>query len=280
MTSPDSHAIVGAAAVPSAPLLLPVASPEQPETVRDEVHQLRAAVEHALRELPSADVTVLVASGERGVYDRAAASLAPVGVVDGEVELPVAERVVEHLSRIAQFPVFRGDDLSLDLSVLTMLLHRQDRDGRVVPLAVSGTSQFDILVSVGASIGEALRDADLSARLVVAADLSAGLEEQSPRYRIEGARAWDEAIVAATKSGDLARLEELGPEESERVHARGWAPLAVLHGACASNRLRPELVAYLAPRGVGQLVALCRAAGDPAEGERYRVGRAASEGRG
>lgn len=251
------RAVAGAAVIPGAPLMIPAASPAQPAGVHEPVRVLRDAAADVLRALPPVDVHVLVAAGPRGIFDAARASLAPLGVRGAEVDLPVATDAIDDLSRLTQYPMFRGDPLTIEQSVLALQLHAVHGPVAVLPINVPSATDFDVLVTVGASICEAVRDAGLVAAVVVAGDLSAGLDQSSPGHRIEGAQGWDAAVVAAVRAGDLRRLSELGPDEAERVRALGWAPLAVLSGVCAAGRLRPEQVAYGAPRGVGELVARC-----------------------
>lgn len=249
--------LAGAAVIPAAPLMIPAASPAQPEGMQEPVRALRDAAADVLRALPPVDVHVLVAAGPRGIFDAASASLAPLGVRGAEVEMPVATDAIDDLSRLTQYPMFRGDPLTIEQSVLALQLHAVHGPVAVLPINVPPGTDFDVLVAVGASICEAVRDAGLVAAVVVAGDLSAGLDQTSPAHHIDGAQEWDVTVVAAVRAGDLRRLRELGPDEAERVRALGWAPLAVLSGVCAAGRLRPEHVAYGAPRGVGELVARC-----------------------
>lgn len=249
--------VVGAAAVPAAPLLVRGASSGQPDDVRDEVGWLRDLTLDTLAGLPDSDAYVLVARGDRGIHDRAHASLAPLGVLDLEAELPVATDLIEELSRLTQYPMFRGDPLSVEHAVQVLLVREALGEVEVLPVNVPPASDFDVLVTVGASIVEAAEDAGRSVSVVCQADLSAALHEASPRYVVDGAREWEDAALDAVRDGELRRLAELGPGEAQRVEARGWAPLAVLHGVCASAHLEIEGLGYRAPRGVGQLVARC-----------------------
>lgn len=249
--------LLGAAVVPAAPLVVPAASHAQPDGTREEVERLRALAREALSSLPSADVHVLVAAGSRGIYDRAHASLEPLGVRGTEVDLPADEAFVEHLSRLIQYPVFRGDPLGIGLAVLALQLHGDRGVVPVVPVNVPGGADFEVLVSVGAAIGEAAADADVTANVIAAGDLSPGLDETAPAYAIDGAREWDEAVVRVAEGGDLDSLRQFGPEEAERVRAHGWAPLAAIHGVCAAGKLSFELLGYAPTRGVGHVVARC-----------------------
>lgn len=249
--------VVGAAAIPAAPLLVPGASTGMPEDVRGEVERLRAASFETLRGLPHGDVHVLVATGPRGIHDRAAASLAPLGVPHVEAELPAATEMIEDLSRLTQYPMFRGDPLGIAHSVLALLVREARGEVEVLPVSVPPGVEFDVLVAVGASISEAAEDAERDVSVICQADLSAALHPDSPRHVVDGAREWDEAVLDAVRERKLRGLRELGPDEAMRVEAPGWAPLAVLHGVCASARLEVDGRAYGAPRGVGQLVVRC-----------------------
>lgn len=248
--------------------MLPQASHEQPPEIRDDVAELRRFAGAAIAALPPFDVAVMVASGTRGVYDQAAASLAPLGIHEPGIQLPVDSEALEHLSRLTQYPMFRGDPLGISHSVLALQLHGARGLVPVVPLNVPAGADFDVLVSVGASIAEAARDAERLTAVICPGDLSPGLHEGSPAHFIASASDWDAAVVAAFEAGDLGALRQLGPRDAERVRSLGWAPLAVLHGACASARLRPVLVGYRSPRGVGQVVARCIAE-DELANDRY-----------
>lgn len=246
--------IVGAAAVPAAPLVLSSVSPDQPPEVRPSVQRLRELTTRALESLPEAAATILIAGGKRGIFDRGEATLAPLGADHARISLPVAQPVIEHLSRLTQYPMFRGDHLDIELSVLALAVHRVRGEVPILPMSVPRTTDFDVLVSVGASVREAVGAAGLDAVVVCSGDLSAGLRADSPAAEIEGAEEWDRAVVDALRDGEASRLRELGPDEASRVDARGWASLSVFHGICA-GRLEVELLGYEAPRGVGHVVA-------------------------
>lgn len=250
----------GGAVVPAAPLILPSVSPEQPADVRQEVTRMRDLAREAIASLPTVDLYVLVTSGPRGIFDRAHATLAPIGVPDAAVDLPVVEKAIEHLSRLTQYPMLRGDDLDLSLSVLALQLHDIRGEVPVLAIRVPPSTEFDVLLSVGASVDEAITEAGLTGAVIAAGDLSAGLDQSSPAYAIDGAADWDKAVVDAVTDGRVADLGPLGPDEAERVKATGWAALAVVHGACAASQFRLEMLGYVAPRGVGQIVARCVAA--------------------
>lgn len=249
--------IVGAAILPSAPLLVQGVAPRSTAVVEE----VREAVDAVVASLPPADVTVLLAasppgssgseSSARGLYGASEASLAGVGRPDLSRWVEVSLPAMEAITRVTQYPLLRRETLPLSLSVLALLLasHRC-----FAPVAVPATADFAALVGVGAATAQAMEEAGLSGTVVATGDCSAGLGERAPLASVDGAREWDEAAVAAVVDGRLDRLEALGPARAERVGAIGWAPMAALHGVCERARTSVGLRLYAAPRGVGYLV--------------------------
>lgn len=251
--------IVGAAIIPSAPVLVPGVS----ATLPDGLDKVCDATDAALESLPACDTVVLLAAAQpggtgsgQGLYDVAEVSLAGAGRPDVARTCPVDHTAVERISRLTQYPLYRGDSMPLGLTVLALLV---GGSGPFVPVAVARNAGFDALSATGSAIAEAFadRDGDPGTRAVVVAagDLSAGLTERSPLHLVEGARDWDARAVDVVDSGRLEGLGRLGPAEAARVGALGWAPMAVLHGAAARAKVGLVRRHYSAPRGVGYLVA-------------------------
>jgi hypothetical protein len=240
--------LVGAAVLPTAPLLVPGVS----ATLPDGIPKVCDAVDAAVEALPASDVVVIVAAGDGGLHDTHDATLGGIGRSDIAVDAAIDSQAVSRLAAATQYPMLKGHTLPLGLTVLA--LHLGDAQG-LVPMTVPASAEFDALVGLGASIARSFADPDLRATVVVAGDLSSGLTEKSPMHRVEGAMFWDEQAVAAVDSGRLEALARLGPSEAKRVGALGWAPLAVLHGAAATAKIGMVVRHYSAPRGVGYLVA-------------------------
>jgi hypothetical protein len=244
--------ITGAAAVPSAPLLVPGAT----ERLSDGVRAIAEAVDVTLRGLPPHDVAVVVAAGaEAGVHAATTASLAGAGRPDLTVTLQ-PDGFTEGLAKTLGWYLHDTAALPLGLAVLAQLMVAARGNGTpVVPLSVDPSAPSSLLVTTGHAIVEASERASRRVAVVVAGDLSAGLAPKAPRAVVPGARAWTETVVDAVASGRLDRLLRLGPQEAQRVTAVGWAPLVVLHGVCERARLGTVVRRYAAPRGVGYLVA-------------------------
>ena len=240
--------LVGAAAVPSAPVIAPGVVPRR----ADDVQGFADASAMVVERLPEADLAVVVAAGERGIYDRAVVDLRGLGRPEVIAQWPTHPSAVSVLSRVTQLPQQRTPRLPVDLACLT--LHLQGR-WPLVPITIPASASWDVLVATGAGIVQAVSQLGLSAVVVASGDGSAGLSPKAPRALIPGAREWQEQLVDAIDQRMTDRLQRLGPGEAIRVAARGWAPMAVLHGATARGRLGLVLRRHGAPRGVGYVVA-------------------------
>jgi hypothetical protein len=242
-----ARALAGAASLPGAPLFVPGVG----RGLGSALAQLRASVWRVARGLPAADVLVLVASGQPALHDAVTADLTGRGYPGHRRKLAPCPPAIAELSLLTQYPRVRRPRLPLDLATLTLLV---DRDVPIVALEASASAEFAVLSALGTSVVQALQETRLTANLVVAGDLSAGLHEASPLAQRDGAEAWDATVVDLFSRKQSAGLASLGPHDAAAVGARGWAPLCVLHGAAMSADLRLALRRYAAPRGIGYLV--------------------------
>ncbi len=226
--------LIGIAILPAAPVLVPGVSATLPDGLR----QVRDAAEACVGDLPDAEAVVLLAVGNpAGRYRRVEASLAGFGRPDLAVSLRPAGCA-------------KGHDRALPpaLAVLAMMLRRH---APVAPIALDPGATARDLHELGTGVARCSR----RIVAVAAGDLSAGLDERSPRSCIDGAQAWDEAVLTAVVDGDLQALARLGPVEARRVVAQGWAPVLATVTAGVEAALDLQLRHYSAPRGVGYLVA-------------------------
>ena len=246
-----TRVLVGAASLPSAPLLVPGVG----RGLGSSLQQLRSSVQRVARGLPAADVLVVVAAGQPALHDTATADLSGLGYPGHTRTVAACPPAVAALSKVTQYPRVRRRRLPLDLATLTLLV---DRNEPVVALEVSASAEYAVLSALGVSVVKAFEEAGLTGNLVVAGDLSAGLDARAPLAERPGAAAWNAAVVELFTEGDGERLATLGPDDAAKVGARGWAPLCVLHGAVMSAGLDLAVRRSVAPRGVAYLVMSAR----------------------
>lgn len=246
--------IVGAAILPSAPVLVPGVSATLPAGAGAVCEAVDAVVEG----LPFWDTAVLVAAAPHGrhsgqeLHDVSQASLDGVGRPDITHPVRTDHEVTERVARLSQYAVRRAERLPLGLATLALLL---GDSRRTVGISVPPSAAFEALTAVGAGVAEAVAEGETPLRRVVV--VAAG--DLSTRFGAEvaasDAQEWDNRVVGAVDGGRLDGLADLGPEEALRAGARGWAPLAVLHGVTARAKLGLARRHYSVPCGVGYLVA-------------------------
>lgn len=250
--------IVGAAIVPTAPLLLPGITERLPGGVAE----VAAAARAALTGLRPFDVAVLLAAATPpAVHLRARTTLAGIGrpdlTVDAEVDAATAAAAAAAtgwpLTPSPPPPAAGAAGLPLGLAVLAGLVQGARPGSLVAPVAVPPDAAAGDLLGAGERLAGALEGR--RAVVVAAGDLSAGLTAKAPLTLLGGAHAWEDEVVELVAGDHLERLARLGPQEARRVGARGWAPLVLLGGICRAAALGLVVRHHAAPRGVGYLVA-------------------------
>lgn len=240
--------LAAAAVLPSAPLFVPGLA----ATLPDGVTTVCDAIDVVVERLPDYHSTVAVAAGEDWcLHGSAEVDLAGIGRPDITRESRLDEALLAQLTGELDWSVV-GGPLPLDLAVLTLLLGKPPP---LVGLTVPTTASFAELAAAGRKVAEILTDGDTERLIVVSGDLSGGLDERAPLHAVEGAVEFDARVVDAVDASRLDALERLGPELALKVGARGWAPLALLHGILQHSKLGLVRRIYAAPRGVGYLVA-------------------------
>lgn len=231
------------AAVPAAAVLVPAVSPQQLAAVRDDIDAVRRTIATLARLVARDDreIVLLVASDTWTVHHAEVATLAGYGAphVRHVIRRGKQATVVGEALGVA---VEARDTVRGEAAVLVAALGADDRRITVVSVTACAAAEAAELIDVLAAS---------DAHVIAQGDLSAGLSERSPAYLLQGADAWDRAACQAIAAADPARLWSLGPTAANDVHARGWAPLAVLVDIAGREARQPVDVDYRAPLGVG-----------------------------
>lgn len=242
--------------VPAAPLLVPEASAAQPDQLRDAVGELRRTVTTALASLPEQGTALLLDSGaESLVHDAAMASLAGYGLRQVTASISIDPHLITAVSARGQAPRVRSDRLDGDPAVLALLL-AQSRPGlQLAPITIPAGASAAGLHDIAVGLTAAADSLPGPVYVIATGDLAATLDTTSPGYEIAGARDWDAGVVEAVRQHDPVALGEFGPAAAVRFQARGWAPITVALLLAEAHRCALSQITYLAPRGVGQLIA-------------------------
>jgi len=248
--------ITSVSLLPAAPLLLPAASPAQPAAFEAATSELRAAVDGILCGLPAADAALLLLPDEEAlVIDAPQASLASYGLPDVTTRVTIDEALIAAVSAHGQAPRVRSDSLTGDAAVLALLLAGVQPGLALAPVTVPRRASATGLDGIAMGLVRSVASVERDIAVIAAGDLAATLDTTSPGYLVEGASNWDARLVAAVRAGDQQAAGHLGPDEAGRVQARGWAPITVALSLAQGCDWRFGEVTYLAPKGVGQIVA-------------------------
>jgi len=257
--------IVFAAFTPHTPLLIPPVGKE----ARERLHSTVSAMGRLSDELYAAmpDI-ILVVSGHATRHDAAfSANLHEQYRVDlrefGDLttsrefrsDLPLIDAIQRSIRR-AGIPFTLNSDARLDYgsAVPLIMLAEQLQKVRIAPISYGGLGPKQ-----HHAFGRALKDV-LAARreriaVVASGDLAHCLSSDAPAgYRPEGIE-FDEAVRQAVESGSVSTLLSLDPDMVDKAAECAYQPLLVLFGLLENTRVRPEILSYEAPFGVGCLVA-------------------------
>lgn len=250
--------IVGLAAVPAAPALVPGVGVGPPGPLAGELERCRATLDRTLGRLGEAIDTIVLLACSQGpaLHDAARATLASYGHPQVEASLTIDTHLLAQVGARGQAPRVLGERLDGDLAVLALQLARISPGTPVLPVGVSSGAAPDACQAVAAGLHAAAGAVGSRVAVVAAGDLSAARAERSPGWMVEGAVVWDEAVADAVRRGDRDALAGLGPDEAARVGARGWAPLLVLLELAVAAGATLGEVELAAPLGVGQLSAV------------------------
>jgi hypothetical protein len=240
--TPTNPVFVGAA--PAGAVYLPAVAPEPPAALEAVIGSVRRQVRDALSGL-SGPIIIVVSGEAAAVCAPTYASLASSGYPQVAAELNAAKSIAESLSS-EQLPLSGVTQVDGDAGALALHV----RSHTSCPTAIVTLNPRE---PVAAGLATAIAKAGV--HVLVQGDLAATLTVNSPGYFVDGAQLWDERAVAAIRTCDVGLLSTLGPEQAERVVARGWAPLLLMAQiGRAMPRDRAE-VEYASMRGVGLVVA-------------------------
>lgn len=158
-----------------------------------------------------------------------------------------------------------GTTDKLDHGVLVPLYYLDEQGVRSKLLAMAmAFLPHEELYAFGQGIARAARASGKRVVLIASGDLSHRLLPEAPAGYDPEARRFDQAVEAALKKGDVDDLLGIDPDLVERAGECGYRPLVMLFGALDGRRVRPDVLSYEGPFGVGYLVASLDLVGEDA----------------
>ncbi len=256
--------LVFAAITPHTPLLIPTIGKENLKTLE----KTAKALEHLSDELylARADTIVVISSHALQHPDAFSINLHDEYLIEFKEfgDLSVSRELSPDLELIAQIqrhmreekiPFTLNSCASLDYgSGVPLFYLTQGQDVRVVPVAYSNLSAREHL-KFGTALKEVIDRSDKRIAVVASGDLSHCLATVSPLgFRPEG-ELYDTAAQTAVKNFSISTILSLEPETVTMSGQCLNEQLLVLFGVLEKKNVRPEILSYEAPLGVGYLVA-------------------------
>lgn len=254
-----------AAFTPHTPLLIPGVSKEPLERLRASSEAMARLAEDAY--LARLDTLVILSSHatqfdcafSMNLHDEFLADLSAFGDLSRPKAFKPDLALMDALQRALRrggTPLAVNSCQALDhgTSVPLLLLSERLPGVRVVPVSYAGLGPKDHLAA-GRAIKEVIMRSPKRIGIVASGDLSHCLTSDAPAgYRREGA-VFDELIRQAVQDGSSAKLLAASPELIAAASECAYRQLLMLFGVLDRVQVRPEVLSYESPFGVGYLVA-------------------------
>ncbi len=134
------------------------------------------------------------------------------------------------------------------------LLARFPKTPSLIPV-----SYCELSPKIHVQFGRVLHDVCVASKkriaIIVAGDLSHTLTSDAPAGFHESGVAFDEAILQAINHVSISQLLSLDPSVVSHARESAYRPLLILFGLLEHMSIRPEILSYEHPFGVGELVA-------------------------
>ena len=254
-----------AAFIPHSPLLVPSVGRDALEKMPKTVAAMSRLEEELYHAMPE---TIIVISSHSiqfaeafsmNLHDEYIGSLAEFGASDAPASYRPDLALIDDLQRSLRRSGIRlslnsTHGLDHGTSVPLSLLASKLPDVRVVPVSYSGLGPKEHF-AFGKAIKDVVMRSGKRIAVIASGDLSHCLTSDAPAgYRAEGA-VFDELMRQSVETVSAAKLLSASPELVEASSECAYRPLIVLFGLLENMHVRPELLSYEAPFGVGLMVA-------------------------
>ncbi|NLJ30096.1 MAG: AmmeMemoRadiSam system protein A [Clostridiales bacterium] len=266
--------ILGAFIVPHPPIILPEVGRGEERKIQKTIDAYREAARRIAAFKPE---TVIVTSPHAAMYadyfhmspgESAKGDLRQFGVAGVSVEAEYDSEFVQALSQLAgqeglPAGTFGERDKSLDHGTLIPLrfLNESYQDYKLVRIGLSGLSVLQHY-RLGKCIAQTAEKLGRRAVFVASGDLSHKLKAEGPYgFATEGPE-FDREVTRAMADGDFLRFLSFHPDFCDAAAECGLRSFIIMAGALDAKAVRPELLSYEGPFGVGYAVCAFAVAGD------------------
>lgn len=270
-------AITGAFIVPHPPLILPEVGRGQEKKIQKTIDACRDIARRIAHLKPDTIVLITPHSVMYADYfhispgQHAKGNMRQFGVSDVEIEVEYDIEFVSDLEKTSgELGIPAGTlgekNKSLDHAAIVPLkfINEEYEQYKLVRIGLSGFS-FEDHYRFGKCIARTAENLDRRTVIVASGDMSHKLKADGPYgYAKEGIE-FDREITSAMAEGDFMRFLKIDPQLCEAAGECGLRAFIIMAGAIDGKTVRPELLSYEGPFGVGYGVAAFEITGDSKE---------------
>jgi MEMO1 family protein len=273
--------LIYTALVPHPPILIPAVGGEESARVRTTHEAMERLAAEVVGLKPDAIVIIsphgpvfqdAIAvhmlpeiKGDLGAFGAPEVAFAlPVEQDLGALVIDSAQRAGVPMAPVTEERAEAWNAQTLDHGTMVPLyyLDKAGWKGPILPIAMGMLPPLQ-LYAFGRALQEAIDRHDRSIAVLASGDLSHRLTPDAPAgYHPQG-KEFDREIVEALGRGDMTHLFKLEPERCEQAGECGLRPLMMLAGTLDGIQVKPEVLSYEGPFGVGYaVVRMCPGAMD------------------
>lgn len=259
--------IKGAFIVPHPPLLIPEVGRGQQIKIQKTADAYNEVAKKIAELKPG---TIIITSPHSVMYSdyihispgkKASGSFIEFGEHNVKMDVEYDEELVERISVLAEKSNIPAGTLgakskSLDHGVMVPLhfVNKYYKDYKVVRISISNLPLTEHY-RFGKIIQRAAEEKNEDIVLIASGDLSHMLKDEGPYgYREEGV-VFDREVVKAMKAGDFLQFLQFSEEFCEAAGECGLRSFIIMAGALDRLSVKPKLLSYEGPFGVGYAVA-------------------------
>lgn len=114
-----------------------------------------------------------------------------------------------------------------------------------------GLLSYEKLYEFGMCIDDIIRESDENVVVIASGDLSHRLTKDAPAGYNERGKEFDETIISLIQKNDVEKILNLDVKLIESAGECGLRPIIILHGVLDRYNVKPNVISYEGPFGVG-----------------------------
>lgn len=257
--------LVFSAIAPHSPLLIPTIGKEHCEALTHTLDAYRTLEEHLYAAKP--DTLILISSHAAYYPDGFSCNIAPSytgnlkefgdhgTTITAKGDSLFIDRLHRHMRETSTpFSLMSEEKLDYGMTISLYFLLSHLPNMKIVPLSISGLSN-EAHAKFGQEIMQTIHEDTRRIALFTAADLSHHANDRSPLGPNEAGPVFEQAVRTAVEQVDPTPLIGLSSQTLQDAKQCGAQSIAMLLGAIQRMHVKPNVLCYEAPFGVGMFTA-------------------------